>query len=86
MTILEDKENNTCSCVGKHVPLPHKLVSISVGTDVVHLCPTSYHNLLCLEAEYARFKGTPPGNIRKHFSDYIQNLVQLMHDRAAENI
>lgn len=77
MTILEDKENNSCSCVGKHVPLPHKLVKV----DEVYLCPTSYHNLLCLEAEYARFKGEPPGHIRKHFSDYIQSLVQLRHEQ-----
>jgi hypothetical protein len=82
MTILEDKENNSCSCVGKHVPLPHKLVKVEVGIEHVYLCPTSYHNLLCLESEYARVKGVPPGNIRKHFSDYIQSLVQSRYEHT----
>lgn len=80
MTILEDKKNNSCSCVGKHVPLPHKLVKVEVGTEVVYLCPTTYHNMLCLEDEYRRWKGVPPGNIRKHFSDYAQVLVQSRYD------
>ena len=80
MTILENIENNSCSCVGKHVPLPHNLLKIEVGEEQVYICPTTYHNLLCLENEYKRWKGVPPGNIRKHFSDYTQTLVQLRHE------
>lgn len=77
MTILRDRDNNTCSCVGKHVPLPHKLVSVEVGEDTIHLCPTTYYNLLCLREEYVRFKGTPPGNVRKHYSEFVQKLAAL---------
>lgn len=77
MTILRDIEDNICSCVGKHVPLPHKLVSVDVGEDSIYLCPTTYYNLLCLREEYARFRGTPPGNVRKHYSEFVQKLAAL---------
>lgn len=80
MTILEEKKENICKCVGKHVPLPHYLMKVSIGLDTVYLCPTSYHNFMCLEKEYLRTGGRPAGNIRKHFSDYIQTLVQLKYD------
>lgn len=77
MTILRDRENNTCSCVGKHVPLPHKLITMEVDGEDIHLCPTTYHNLLCLKEEYIRFKGVPPGNIRKHYSEFVQKIAFL---------
>lgn len=80
MTILEQQEKNKCLCVTKHVPLPIRVVEIEVNEEKIYLCPTSFNNMARLRELYQKHGGRPPGNLRKHFSDYIQNLVQLSYD------
>ena len=66
-----------CKCCGKHVPLPTTFKEY----NGVILCPTTFANVI----EYNRlWKSTgtrPPGNIRKHFSDYVQQLVESTIDK-----
>lgn len=61
-----------CKCCGKHVPLPTVMKEYN-GTVV---CPTTFSNAM----EYARIWNAsnkkPSGNIRKHFSEYVQSLVE----------
>lgn len=60
-----------CKCCGKHVPLPTTLKKY----NNIMLCPTTYDNVI----EYKRIwdaKGSmPSGNIRKHFSDFVKDIV-----------
>lgn len=67
-----DLIDNKCLCVGKHVPLPHNYVKV----EDVFLCPTSYSNLCEFLLEWDKYGGEPPGNVRKHYSDYIQELAK----------
>lgn len=74
-----------CRCVGKHVPLPTLLHSHHIvpkylggsndGFNLVWLCPTTHTNVHALIREYANHGGTPPGKIRKHYSEYVQQLA-----------
>lgn len=61
-----------CKCVGKHVPLPTKLVDYSG----VKVCPTTYENILEYRKMWEVLGVEPPGSIRKHFSEYVQKLVR----------
>jgi hypothetical protein len=74
-----------CVCVGKHVPLPMQLVShfivspyhggLDEPVNLVWLCPTTHFNVHALLDEYERYDGTPPGSVRKHYSEYVQRLA-----------
>lgn len=75
MTLIEDVGDNTCSCVGKHVPLPHKLYLL----DGIYVCPTTYHNIMSLLDEYKRAKMVPPGSVRKHYSDFVQQIASRLY-------
>ena len=61
-----------CKCCTKHVPLP--IVLKDYGS--IKLCPTTYENII----EYARIWDSigsrPSGVIRKHFSEYVQGIVE----------
>jgi hypothetical protein len=61
-----------CGCCTKHVPLPTVLKEYN-GKVV---CPTTFSNII----EYARIWNElgrrPSGNIRKHFSEYVQEIVE----------
>lgn len=61
-----------CKCCGKHVPLPTTLKEFNGVT----VCPTTFANI----TEYIRLwkmnGSRPSGNIRKHFSDYVQKIVE----------
>jgi len=61
-----------CKCVGKHVPLPTKLIDYN-GTKI---CPTTYENIMEYRRMWEVLGVEPPGSIRKHFSEYVQNLVK----------
>lgn len=65
-----------CKCVGKHVPLPIELQEIHVNGRVIALCPTTFANLQTLLQEYGLYRGQPPGNVRKHYSEYVQNIAK----------
>jgi hypothetical protein len=61
-----------CKCCGKHVPLP----TILKEFEGIMLCPTTFANVV----EYKRIWSTsghrPSGSIRKHFSEYVQEVVE----------
>ena len=71
MNIYQEKAKE-CKCCGKHVPLPTTLKEYE-GNIV---CPTTFANII----EYVRIwnasGGRPPGSIRKHFSEYVQQIVE----------
>jgi hypothetical protein len=62
-----------CKCCGKHVPLPTVLKEYS-GTVV---CPTTFSNIVEYQRIWNAIGSRPPGNIRKHFSEYVQQIVEL---------
>lgn len=72
------KQQVTCKCVGKHVPLPTKLIEY----NGIHLCPTTYENVLEYKKMWEVLGVEPPGNIRKHFSEYVQKIVRESVDRT----
>jgi hypothetical protein len=67
-----------CACVGKHVPLPATLEEY----NGMHLCPTTYNNVLEYKKIWDVIGNEPPGSIRKHFSEYVQNIVRLSLDKS----
>lgn len=62
-----------CKCCGKHVPLPTVLKEY----NGVVLCPTTYENVLEYKRLWTSLGKVPTGNIRKHFSDYVKDIVSL---------
>jgi len=66
-----------CKCCGKHVPLPTVLKEYS-GTVV---CPTTYSNIIEYKRIWKEFGKRPAGSIRKHFSDYVQQVVEETIDK-----
>ncbi len=71
MNIYQEKAKE-CKCCGKHVPLPTVLKEY----NGIIVCPTTFSNI----TEYARIwnsiGGRPTGSIRKHFSEYVQQIVE----------
>lgn len=67
-----------CKCVGKHVPLPTKLVEF----EGIMVCPTTHENILEYKKMWEVLGCEPPGNIRKHFSEYVQEIVKEGLDRT----
>lgn len=70
--------NGKCTCVGKHVPLPQTLYEVEHEGEVVFLCPTSYWNLISFHEEHDHQGTPPPGSVRKHYSEFIQNLYRKL--------
>lgn len=74
---IVDAENEKCECANKHVPAPHSLFLIDYAT-LIYLCPTTYYNVVSLLGEYeTRGWREPPGNVRKHYSEYVQKIAKL---------
>jgi hypothetical protein len=79
--------NKECKCVGKHVPLPsllhsHHIIPLYYGGEttpgnLVWLCPTTHVNVHDLIREYEKAGGRPSGEIRKHYSRFVQSLAGL---------
>lgn len=61
-----------CKCCGKHVPLP----TILKEYDGITLCPTTYENVIEYKRIWDSTGKRPTGNIRKHFSEYVQQIVE----------
>ena len=61
-----------CKCCSKHVPLPTVLREY----EGITVCPTTFGNIL----EYTRIWNVigsrPPGSVRKHFSEFVQQIVE----------
>jgi hypothetical protein len=74
-----------CVCVRNHNPEPqelnrHHILPLAWGgnresDNEVWLCPTSHTNVHELLRAYEKYEGTPPWEIRKHFSWYIRSLA-----------
>lgn len=75
MSIYQEKAKE-CKCCGKHVPLPVRLKEY----DGIKVCPTTFDNILEYKRIYNEFGKRPPGSVRKHFSDYVQQIVEQSID------
>lgn len=90
--LVEATGGKKCPCVGKHVPLPtvlhrHHIVPLGMGgpdipENEIDICPNAHYNIHDLLYEYRRYKGTPPGSVRKHYSDWVQKYAKLGWDGA----
>jgi hypothetical protein len=76
MSIYQEKAKE-CKCCGKHVPLPTVLKEYH-GTQ---LCPTTFSNVIEYKRLWMSYGARPSGSIRKHFSDYVQQLVEATIDK-----
>jgi hypothetical protein len=65
-----------CKCCTKHVPLPTTLKNYN---ELV-LCPTTYENVIEYKRIWESFGSRPAGSIRKHFSEYVQQIVESTID------
>ena len=61
-----------CKCCTKHVPLP---TTMKMYNDLV-VCPTTYSNIMEYKRIWTSLGSRPSGKIRKHFSEYVQQLVE----------
>ena len=66
-----------CKCCGKHVPLPTVLKEY----NEIKLCPTTFANVIEYKRLWKSLGSRPAGNIRKHFSDYVQQIVESSIDK-----
>ena len=76
MSIYQDKAKE-CKCCGKHVPLPTTLKEYAGYM----LCPTTFANVVEYKRLWKSLGARPPGSVRKHFSDYVQQLVETTIDK-----
>ena len=81
MSIYQEKAKE-CKCCSKHVPLPTRLKDYE-GTLV---CPTTFDNIHEYRRVWLDIGKQPPGSIRKHFSEYVQQVVQDSIDKNANKI
>jgi hypothetical protein len=77
MSIYQEQAKE-CKCCGKHVPLPTTLKEY----QGVILCPTSFANVLEYKRIWKAVGSRPSGSIRKHFSDYVQQVVENTIDKT----
>lgn len=68
---------NECKCCKKHVPLPVIFISLNIDDEVIYLCPTTYKNIMNL-LRISEDGKLPLGSIRKHYSRYVQHIVERM--------
>jgi hypothetical protein len=61
-----------CKCCGKHVPLPTVLREY----NGLMLCPTTFSNVMEYKRLWLVIGNRPQGSIRKHFSEYVQQIVE----------
>lgn len=72
MSMYQEKAKE-CKCCGKHVPLPTTLKEY----NGIVVCPTTFSNILEYTRIWNSIGSRPPGNTRKHFSEYVQQIVEL---------
>jgi hypothetical protein len=61
-----------CKCCSKHVPLPTTMKSY----NGIIVCPTTLQNIIEYKRIWDSFGSRPMGAIRKHFSEYVQQIVE----------
>ena len=66
-----------CKCCGKHVPLPTVLKEY----EELVVCPTTFSNIIEYKRIWLALGHRPEGNVRKHFSEYVQQIVELSIDK-----
>lgn len=71
MSTYQEKAKE-CKCCGKHVPLPTVLREYSG----LMLCPTTFSNVMEYKRIWNVIGSRPQGSIRKHFSEYVQEIVE----------
>jgi len=76
MSIYQDKAKE-CKCCGKHVPLPVNLKEY----NGIKVCPTTFDNIMEYKNIWSKSGSRPPGSIRKHFSEYVQSIVENSIDK-----
>jgi hypothetical protein len=69
-----------CKCCSKHVPLPTVLREY----EGVTVCPTTFSNILEYKRIWQSFGSRPPGSVRKHFSEYVQQIIESTIDKTKE--
>jgi len=79
MSEYQDKAKE-CKCCSKHVPLPTVLREYN-GSVV---CPTTFSNIIEYKRIWESYGSRPMGSIRKHFSEYVQQLVENSIDKQAD--
>lgn len=75
MSVYQDLAKQ-CKCCGKHVPLPTTLQDYNGAL----LCPTTYANVLEYTRIWKSLGSRPMGSVRKHFSEYVQQIVEANID------
>lgn len=76
MSTYQEKARE-CKCCGKHVPLPTVLKEYQ-GLVV---CPTTFANIVEYKRIWLAFGSRPSGSVRKHFSEYVQQVVETTIDK-----
>jgi hypothetical protein len=61
-----------CKCCTKHVPLP---TTMKTYAGII-VCPTTLQNIIEYKRLWESFGSRPMGSIRKHFSEYVQQIVE----------
>lgn len=61
-----------CKCCNKHVPLP----TVLKDYNGITVCPTTFSNIIEYKRIWLSLGSRPSGNIRKHFSDFVQQIVE----------
>lgn len=79
MSIYQERAKD-CKCCGKHVPLPTVLKEY----EGIPLCPTTFSNVVEYKRLWGEIGHRPSGSIRKHFSDYVQQIVENSIDKNTE--
>ena len=79
MSDYQDKAKE-CKCCGKHVPLPIVLKEYFGNT----VCPTTFANIVEYKRIWTTLGKRPQGNVRKHFSDYVQQIVEQTIDKKED--
>jgi hypothetical protein len=65
-----------CKCCTKHVPLPTKMKEY----NNIIMCPTTYYNVIEYKRIWDSYGSRPAGSVRKHFSEYVQSIVESSID------
>jgi len=76
MSTYQEKAKE-CKCCGKHVPLPTVLKEYNGIT----VCPTTFSNIVEYKRIWAAYGSRPSGSVRKHFSEYVQSIVEALDEK-----
>jgi len=71
MSTYQEKAKE-CKCCGKHVPLPTVLKEY----EKLVVCPTTFSNIIEYKRIWTALGHRPEGSVRKHFSEYVQQIVE----------